>query len=105
MAEAEAGDIEVVHDEQGGRFTAMVARAHAAHTEYVAEPGRWTFTHTKVDRDYEGQGVGSTLITEALGTARTRGVRVVPRCPFVAAFIHRHPEYRDLVERQDPPSV
>ena len=30
-------------------------------------------------------------------SARARGLSVVPLCPFVAAFIRRHPEYADLV--------
>ena len=43
------------------------------------------------------RGVGSRLIRAALDSARDQGLRVVPQCPFVRAFIERHPEYRDLV--------
>jgi uncharacterized protein len=55
------------------------------------------FTHTEVSDDYEGQGVGSQLARESLDDARRRGLRVVVRCPFITAWIKRHPDYADLV--------
>jgi predicted GNAT family acetyltransferase len=54
------------------------------------------FTHTEVDPDHEGEGVGSTLVRGALDDARRRGMPVVPRCPFVRAWIERHPDYADV---------
>ena len=56
-----------------------------------------TFLHTEVDPDHEGRGVGGQLARAALDDARARGLRVVPACPFVRAWIEGHPEYRDLV--------
>ena len=41
--------------------------------------------------------LGSALVATALDDARSEGLEVVPLCPFVAAFIERHPEYQDLV--------
>jgi predicted GNAT family acetyltransferase len=55
------------------------------------------FTHTVVPPAIEGRGVGSRLIRVALDSARDRGLKVVPQCPFVADFIRKHPGYRDLV--------
>ena len=46
---------------------------------------------------FEGQGLGARLARFALDDARERGLRVVPLCPFIAAFVKRHPEYQDLV--------
>ncbi|MBU2697957.1 GNAT family N-acetyltransferase [Pimelobacter sp. 30-1] len=54
------------------------------------------FTHTEVDRELEGAGVGSRLIRAALDDVRGSGRLVLPVCPFVHAFIVRHPEYADL---------
>jgi predicted GNAT family acetyltransferase len=56
-----------------------------------------TFTHTEIDPAFEGQGLGSTLARAALDDVRAKGLRVVPRCPFIRAYIERHPEYADLV--------
>ncbi|NUR08395.1 MAG: N-acetyltransferase [Nocardioidaceae bacterium] len=59
------------------------------------------FTHTEVDPATEGQGVGSRLVRGALDDVRRRGVLMVPRCPFVKAYVERHPEYTDLVDTDD----
>jgi uncharacterized protein len=55
------------------------------------------FTHTEVDDAYEGRGVGSALARGALDDVRSSARRLVPRCPFIAAFVRRHAEYSDLV--------
>jgi predicted GNAT family acetyltransferase len=54
------------------------------------------FTHTEVDPSLEGQGVGGRLVQAALDDVRRQGLRVLPVCPFVHAWMQRHPEYADL---------
>ncbi|MBB4618125.1 GNAT family N-acetyltransferase [Sphingomonas abaci] len=70
---------------------------HRAVAAYQREGEVIVFTHTLVPPEIEGRGVGSKLIRGALDSARDQGLRVVPQCPFVKAFIDRHPEYRDLM--------
>ncbi|WP_085808765.1 GNAT family N-acetyltransferase [Sphingomonas sp. TZW2008] len=70
---------------------------HRAVAAYQREGGRIVFTHTVVPPAIEGRGVGSKLIRAALDSARDQGLKVVPQCPFVAAFIRKHPAYRDLL--------
>ena len=65
---------------------------------YQRRGDRVVFTHTEVDPDAEGSGVGSTLVRGALDDVRTHGRQVVPRCSFVRAWIDRHPDYADLVD-------
>lgn len=65
---------------------------------YRREGDRITFTHTVVEPEHEGEGVGSALARAALDGVRSAGLRVVPQCPFVAAWIRRHPDYADLVD-------
>ena len=48
--------------------------------------------HTEVVSSAEGKGIGSQLVAGALDDIRSRGLRVVPVCPFVAAYVRRHPE-------------
>ena len=64
---------------------------------YRLESDRITFTHAEIDPAREGQGLGSALASFALDDARTRGLAVFPRCPFIESYIQRHPEYVDLV--------
>jgi predicted GNAT family acetyltransferase len=64
---------------------------------YRTEPGLVVLVHTDVASSAEGSGVGSALVAGALDDIRSRGLHVVPLCPFVAAYIRRHPEYDTLV--------
>ena len=64
---------------------------------YQLSPGTFTIYHTEVPSELEGRGHGSALVQGALDLIRARGLKVVPRCGFVRAFIARHPEYKDLV--------
>lgn len=57
-----------------------------------------TFTHTAVPEQAEGQGVGSRLVKGALAQVRSEGLRVVPACSFVAAYLQRHPDAAELAE-------
>lgn len=69
-----------------------------AFIEHVGEGDAVAFVHTEVPEAMEGKGVGSRLVKGALEDARRRGLKVVPRCPFVREYIVRHPEYRDIVQ-------
>lgn len=71
---------------------------HRAIAAYQLEDDVIVFTHTLVPKKLEGRGIASKLIRFALDSARDRGLKVVPQCPFVRAFIERHPEYQALVK-------
>jgi uncharacterized protein len=64
---------------------------------YLRKPGIITFTHTEVPAPLSGQGIGAKLTRGALELARAEGVKVIARCPFVSAFIAKHPEFQDLL--------
>lgn len=75
----------------------LKAGDHLAMSHYTLAPGIITFTHTEVPPELSGQGVGSRLARGALEQVRARGLKVVPRCPFIAAFIAKNAEFADLV--------
>ena len=62
--------------------------------------GRIALLHTEAPEALSGKGVGSKLVGGTLDAVRAEGLKVVPRCEFVAAYIGRHPEYRDLLAHQ-----
>jgi uncharacterized protein len=64
---------------------------------YRRTPGVITFTHTEVPQALSGRGIGSKLVRGALEAARAQGLKVESRCPFVSAFLGKHPEYNDLI--------
>ena len=53
--------------------------------------------HTEVQAGFEGQGVGSQIVQGALDDARARGLKVIPKCPFVVRWLERHPEQHDVL--------
>jgi uncharacterized protein len=68
---------------------------------YARQADEITLIHTEVPKAMGGRGIGSALATGVLENIRNRGLRVVPECEFIAAFIQRHPEFADLVVRPD----
>lgn len=71
--------------------------AVAGFAEYRVDGDVLVFVHTEVDDAFEGQGVGSALARGAMSTARERGVRVRPECPFIAAYMRKHEQTHDLL--------
>lgn len=53
--------------------------------------------HVEVPASEQGRGIASRLSKAALEFSRDRGLKVVPRCPFVAAYMRRHPELLQTV--------
>ena len=89
--------VEVVDVPERSRYEARVAGALAGAAEYQLSQRLVVFTHTVVDPQYEGQGVGGRLVRAALDDVRAKGLHIVPLCPFVKTWIGSHPDYADLV--------
>ena len=88
----------VVRDNEAEqRFEIWVDGQLAGFAHYEPAGTDYAFTHTEIDDRYEGQGLGSALVSSILETMREAGVKVLPYCPFVRGYIDRHPEYLDLV--------
>ena len=90
-------DIRVVDNPEELRYELRVGDARAGFLAYRREPGVLVLVHTDVDPAFEGRGLGARLVAGVLADLRSRGLRLVPLCPFVAAYLRRHPEQRDLV--------
>jgi predicted GNAT family acetyltransferase len=73
-----------------------------AKTSYRLQGNVITFTHTEVTEDLEGSGVGSRLARGALEMVRAAGLKVVAKCPFIAGWMARHPEFNDLLAKDEP---
>jgi hypothetical protein len=85
------------HEPEAQRFVIELAGG-AGVIRYRELPGRvLDLDHTFVPPGLRGGGIASRLTEHALRYARQHGYRVIPSCPFVAAFIERHLQYRDLL--------
>ena len=80
------------------RFEVDLGDGSFAIAEYTLPPDKIMFTHTEVPPKHEGKGIGSALIRYALDEARKRNLKVIPVCPFFAAYMQKHAEVQDLLE-------
>ncbi len=66
-------------------------------SQYRREGDTLTILHTEVPKEHSGKGVGSALVRGLLDIARAQGMKVLPKCPFVAGYMDKHAaEYADL---------
>jgi predicted GNAT family acetyltransferase len=86
-----------VHRNDAAHRYEVLQDGHRAGAMYERTGDVITFTHTIVPAALEGQGIGAALVRHALDDARAHGWRVIPVCPFVRAYLARHPEFRDLL--------
>jgi predicted GNAT family acetyltransferase len=87
---------EITNDTAAGQYEMQLGAGTALLT-YRMEEGALFLLHTEVPKPERGNGFGDALVRRALEDARAKGMKVVPLCPFVGAYIRRHPEYADLV--------
>jgi predicted GNAT family acetyltransferase len=95
-----AENIDVSNNTEESQYEATV-EGQKALAAYYRDGKKVTFTHTEVPPELEGRGIASKLVTAALDDCRQQNLRVVPQCAYVAAYIERHPEYKDLVHEDD----
>ena len=90
--------LEVRDQPDDHRYEVWAAGERAGFAAYELREGVISFTHTEIADRFEGAGVGSQLVRGALDDVRAAGrLRVEAPCPFVSAWIERHPEYQDLL--------
>ena len=92
------GKLEVKNNEELYQFEADLGGGEKALIGYRPEAdGTLNILHTEVPEAFEGKGVGSQLVKQTLEQIKAEGKKIAPSCPFVAAYIKRHPEYESLV--------
>jgi predicted GNAT family acetyltransferase len=89
--------VQVRHLPDRHRFSADVGAAEPAVLAYEAlDGGTLDLAHTVVPAEARGGGVASALVRAAVDHARANGLKLVPTCPYVAAWLERHPGERDV---------
>jgi len=99
MTDTNREAIAVVDNPEESRFEANID-GHIAFVSYLRRDKTIFFTHTEVPQELEGRGIGSALARAVLDRARSEQWKVVARCPFIAKYVERHPEYQSLIRRE-----
>ena len=89
---------EIRDNEERKRFEIDLGDGSFAFAQYNLITGKIMFTHTEVPEEHGGKGLGTALIRAGLAAARERGLKVIPICPFFAAYMKKHEEVQDLLD-------
>lgn len=92
----------VTVDKDTDRFSIAVEGKPVGLTAFGDRDGQRVFYHTEVDDAFGGRGLGTIVIAEALAATRAEGLRIVPVCPMVAAYVRKHEDLNDIVDRPTP---
>jgi uncharacterized protein len=84
----------VQHDIEGSRFVVSLADGEAQLFYAPFGDDLLDLQHTEVPPSGHSQGVGDALVRAALAYARGRNLHVIATCPYVQAWLRRHPEER-----------
>lgn len=75
----------------------MRVEGHLAKIEYTLSGDRIFLTHTEVPQALEGKGIAANMVSRVLIAIEERKLKLVPLCPYVAAYIRKHPEWKRLL--------
>jgi predicted GNAT family acetyltransferase len=95
-------EIQVVHVPEKRRYELRDADTVIGAAHYGRRSGQVVFTHTTVSDDHAGPGLGARLADFALTDVRDAGLRIVPECPYIAAYLRRHHDFDDIVDWPAP---
>jgi predicted GNAT family acetyltransferase len=91
--------VSVTKDESAGRYEIRLGGRRVGLADFYRRSDVVVIPHTETLPEFGGRGLASQLVRYCLDDIRAQNLRVDPACPFVAAYIQRHPEYADLVEQ------
>jgi len=82
---------EVADNRSAHRFELPV-EGQTAFLEYNRHDGSMVLVHTEVPEKLRGHKIGERLVAAALAAAHNEGLRVVAVCPYVRAYLKKHPD-------------
>ncbi len=88
-------NLNIVNNTDENRFEAKIGEKLAI-IEYMRTGNNIIYTHTEVPEEFEGHGIAGKMAHHVMEYAKNEGLKVQPLCPFVKAYVNRHPEYQDI---------
>jgi predicted GNAT family acetyltransferase len=90
--------LELSDNKEDHRFE-LVIDGETAFIEYLETPGPIALEHTEVPNTLGGKGVAAALVEKTFLYLEGQGRKIVPHCPYIQAFLKRHPEWDRIVEK------
>ncbi len=89
--------LEIINNEAENRFEVLI-NEYPSRLDYILEKDTLVMTHVGVHPELRGKGVAGRLTQFVLEYAKAKSLRVIPMCPYVAAYIQRNPQYLELTK-------
>ena len=91
-------DLNIINYTARHRFETTI-NGQTAFVTYKLRPGVMTVLHTEVPKELEGQGIAAALSGFALAYIAAEKLKLVPLCPYLKSYLHKHPEYLYLIKK------
>jgi predicted GNAT family acetyltransferase len=93
-----AADYTLIRNAAESRYEYRID-GHLAYVAYEEENDTVRLIRTFVPKALEGRGIAGTLVREVFDDIERRGMKMVPVCPYIIAYVEKHPEYRRLLAK------
>ena len=90
--------VHIIHNPEKKRFETTV-EGYLSKLDYIQDGKNFVITHVGVHPELRGQGLAAQIVEAGLAYAKKNDFRVIPMCSYAAAYIRRHPEYRELTNQ------
>lgn len=98
LMEMAQNDLEITDDRSRSRYVMTRDAEEIGYVEYRLDEPDIVLTYIEVDPSLRGTGLGERLATTVLEDCRARGLKVTPRCGWMAGYMRSHPDkYADLL--------
>lgn len=91
-------EVNIKENKEKNRFEAEVEN-RVALIEYKRAEDKMYLTHTEVPKELEGKGVGSSMVKQVLQQIKDENLKLIPLCPFIASYVKRHPEWKEILAK------
>lgn len=103
-SEAFSPDVTLRRNDKLHRYELLVGGELAVASRFMDKPGHIDFLHTDTMEKFKGRGLAKVLAHFALDDVLASGKRIIPHCPFIAAYLRKHPDYElDIDWPPEPP--
>ncbi|MBS7333863.1 MAG: N-acetyltransferase [Weeksellaceae bacterium] len=93
----ELQNLEVIKNEETNRFE-LTVDGFIAFIDFKQVDQLFKLIHTEVPEELGGRGVAAALVEKTLVYIETNNYKLYPFCPYVYAYIQRHPEWKRVVD-------
>jgi predicted GNAT family acetyltransferase len=90
-------DLQVVNNKKLFRFEIALDNGEFAVLQYRWLKGNMVLLHTMVPKSMQGKGIAAYLVKYVLDYMREQHFKAIVYCPYVQAYLKKHPEYNDVV--------